>query len=36
MRHRTKALSGKLTVESKAESGTVVTFEMPLLNVSRV
>ncbi len=36
MTRRAKGLGGKLTIESKAEGGTVVAFEMPLPNISRV
>ena len=36
MTRRAKALDGKLTIESKAEGGTTVAFEMPLPNISRI
>jgi signal transduction histidine kinase len=36
MTRRAKGLGGKLTIESKTEGGTVVAFEMPLPNISRI
>ena len=36
MTRRAGALGGNLTIESKAEIGTVIAFEMPLPNISRI
>ena len=36
MTRRADALGGNLTIESDSEDGTIITFKMPLLNISRI